>query len=88
MDPLEAAATLDWVTTVIGMIKVAQGYRPISCDWGDGTPPAHYEKVLRKKGIRVTAGGIVAGKGFVLLVPKDKAAIARRILANAGAALA
>jgi len=83
---LETLAQFDWITTIIGVVKVAQGYRPISVYWSEN-PPAHYERILRKRGIR-TGAGAVLDEGFVILVPKDKVAKARRILENAGADLA
>jgi len=86
MGTLEALATFDWITTVIGVVKCAAGYRPISVYWSEH-PPAFYERTLRKKGVR-TGKGAVLDEGFVILVPKDKVAKARRILANAEADLA
>lgn len=86
MGTLETLAMFDWITTVVGAVKVAKGYRPISVYWS-ANPPTHYERILRKRGIR-TGKGAVLDEGFVILVPKDKVATARRILANAGADLA
>lgn len=87
MNPVEAATTLDWITPLLNTIQITAGMRPISIHWSEN-PPAFYEKVLRKRGIRTAKGGIVAGKGFIVLVPKDKVTTARRILENAGANLA
>lgn len=87
MDALEALTTFDWITRLASAVKVAAGFRGIFCAWSEN-PPVHYQRVLRKKGIRADMGGIVPGEGFILLVPKDKVATARRILSKAGAALA
>jgi hypothetical protein len=87
MDPIEAATTLDWITPLLSRIQIAAGMRPIAIHWSEH-PPAHYQRVLRKKGIRANMGGITAGKGFVILVPKDRVAKARRVLGKAGADLA
>lgn len=87
MSTLETLATFDWITTVIGVVKCAAGYRPISV-YQSEHPPAFYEKTLRKRGIKTGKGGIVPGKGFVILVPANDVAKARRILANVGADLA
>lgn len=87
MDPLEAATTLDWISPIVGLVRCAAGWRPISVYWGEN-PPAFYERVLQKRGIRTGKGGIVAGEGFVILVPKRDIARARRVLAAAGADLA
>jgi len=86
MGTLDTLAQFDWITTVIGAVKVVRGYRPISVYWS-ANPPAFYERVLRKKGIR-TGAGAVLDQGFVILVPKERLAEARRILENAGAVLA
>jgi hypothetical protein len=87
MDPLEALSTFDWITPLLNTIQIVAGMRPIAIHWSEH-PPAHYERVLRKKGIRTGKGGIVAGKGFVILVPGNKVAMARRVLEGAGATLA
>lgn len=86
MNPIGAATSFDWITTAICAVKAVAGYRPISVYWSEH-PPAHYEKILRKKGIPTEQGGI-GDDGFVILVPNGQIARARRILDKEGAALA
>jgi len=86
MGTLETLATFDWITTAVGLVRCAAGYRPISVYWGEN-PPAYYERILRKRGIR-TGKGAVLDDGFIILVLANDMAIARRVLAKAGADLA
>ena len=87
MNVFEILSIFDWITPAMNLTKCVRGMRPISVCWSRGTPE-HYRKVLRRHGVKADAGGIVAGKGFILLVPKADVARAWDILADAGADVA
>lgn len=88
MNPFEALSVFDWITPAMNAVRGAAGMRPISVCWSSHTTPAHYERLLKRQGIKVQKGGIVAGKGFILMVPKRDVDRARTILGKAGANLA
>jgi hypothetical protein len=87
MGPLEALTIFDWITPTMNLLRGAAGMRPISVYWS-ARNPAYYERLLKRRGIKAKPGGIVAGKGFILMVPKGSMDRARAILGKAGANLA
>jgi len=87
MDLFEALTVFDWITPAMNAVRGAAGMRPISVHWSSRTP-AYYERLLKRRGIKAKAGGIVAGKGFILMVPKRDRDRACAILEKAKANLA
>jgi hypothetical protein len=87
MGPLEALTVFDWITPTVNLLRGATGMRPISVCWSKKNP-AYYQKMLKQKGIKAKAGGIVAGQGFIIMVPKGDVKRARALLGKAGANLA
>lgn len=83
----EALTIFDWITPAMNAVRDAAGMRPIFVHWSSRSP-AYYERLLKKRGIKVQKGGIVAGKGFILMVPKGDEDHARTILGKAKANLA
>ena len=85
---LEMLGTFDWISPADAFVSMwFGGYTPISVYWSDA-PPAYYEALLNLKGIAATYGSVMAGEGFIILVPDADEKRARQILEKGGAYLA
>ncbi len=85
---LEILGIFDWISPTTALAREwFGGQTPISVFW-DNIPPVFYEELLNERGIAASSGSVVAGSGFVILVPDGDEQKARKILEKEGAWLA